>query len=91
MMPAGAVEACVIIDDVELERAGDAGRWFKKAMGGGEGAAKELAELRCWCPAPLAYGDGGANADVGVGTGVFWLDEAAAESVGCFAAPTSPV
>lgn len=40
---------CVTTDDVELERAGDDGRLLtKEAVGGGEGAEKELAELRCW-------------------------------------------
>jgi hypothetical protein len=42
------VDACVTIDDVELERAGEDGRALltKDAAGGGDGAANELAELR---------------------------------------------
>lgn len=51
--PPGAAEACVMIDEVELDRAGDEGRWFTKvAAGGGEGAAKELLESRCRCAPP---------------------------------------
>lgn len=39
----------VAIEDVEFERVGDEGRWeAREAEGGGEGAVKELAELRCW-------------------------------------------
>ena len=46
--PDGAVEACVTIDDVEFDRAGDDGRApTKAAAGGGEGAVKELAEFLC--------------------------------------------
>jgi len=72
LMTAGAVDACVTMDDVEFDRAGDDGRPLTKAAaGGGDGAAKELAESRCRCCAPLGNGDGGANSDVGVGTGVF--------------------
>lgn len=67
----GAVEAWVIIEDVELERAGDEGRWLTNDAAGGEAAVMELVESRClWCD-PLGKGDGGANTDVGVGTGVF--------------------
>lgn len=60
--PVGAVDVCVIMEDVELDLAGELGRWFTKvAAGGGEGAAKELMESRCRCCEPLGNGDGGAN------------------------------
>ena len=59
-------------DEVEFDRAGDDGRALtNEAVGGGEGAVNELAELRCWCWAPFGNGDGGANTEVGVGSGVF--------------------
>jgi len=75
-------------DDVEFDRAGEPGRGLIKEAGGGDGAVSELAESRClWCE-PLGNGDGGANTDVGVGTGVFWFDEAAPED---FGGPSSPV
>ena len=47
--PVGTVEDCVAIDDAELERAGDAGLWppYVVVEAGGEGAVKELDELRC--------------------------------------------
>lgn len=58
----GAVEFCVMTDDVELDRAGDEGRWLTKAAaGGGDGAVNELIESRCRCCDPLRNGDGGAN------------------------------
>ena len=50
------LEACVAIDDVEFDRAGDVGRTLVNEpvavpvpvpVGGGEGAANELAEFRC--------------------------------------------
>ena len=43
---------------------------------------KELDEFRWWCCPPLGKGDGGAKPAVGVGTGVFWLEETA-DSEGC--------
>lgn len=58
----GAVELCVMTDEVEFDRVGDDGRWLAKAAaGGGDGAAKELVESRCRCWEPLGKGDGGAN------------------------------
>lgn len=46
--PVGAVEVCVIMEDVELDLAGELGRWLTKAAaGGGDGAAKELMESLC--------------------------------------------
>ena len=69
------LEDCVAIEEVEFERAGDVGRTLVKdavaetvPVGGGDGAANELAEFRCWWP--CGKGDGGANTAVGVGTGV---------------------
>lgn len=81
--PGGAaVELCVMIDEVELDLVGDDGRWLAKAAaGGGEGAAKELVESRCRCWDPLGKGDGGANWEVGVGTGVFCDDDATASAL----------
>ncbi len=70
----GMVDACVTMDDVELDRVGEDGRLLaKEAVGGGDGAVNELAEFRCWwwCTPLPVYGDGGAKTDVGVGTGVF--------------------
>lgn len=77
--PVGAAEACVMIDDVELDRVGDVGLWTNVAVVrvGGDGAVRELAESRCRWWAPLGKGEGGAKTDVGVGTGVFWLDDTA--------------
>lgn len=47
--PVGTDEDCVAIDDVELERVGDAGRCDPAgAVAGGDGAVNELAEFRCW-------------------------------------------
>jgi len=90
--PAVAVDVCVRIDDAEFERAGDDGRALTKEAAGGEGAAKEPAESRCRCCAPLGKGDGGANTDVGVGTGVFWLDDTAVSEAACrLEAGVSPV
>jgi hypothetical protein len=46
-----AVEAWVVTEEVLFERAGDEGRILTKeaeVVGGGEGAANELAEFRCW-------------------------------------------
>lgn len=41
-------ETCVAIEDVEFDRAGDDGRALTNdVVGGGDGAAKEVAELRC--------------------------------------------
>jgi len=47
--PVGAAEACVMIDDVELDRVGDVGLWTNVAVvsAGGDGAVRELAESRC--------------------------------------------
>lgn len=60
--PVGAVDVCVITDEVEFDLAGELGRWLTKAAaGGGDGAAKELIESRCRCCEPLGNGDGGAN------------------------------
>lgn len=40
----------------------------------------------------MGKGDGGANTDVGVGIGVFWVDETAVpEMTVCLCGPTSPV
>lgn len=48
-----AADACVVTDDVLFDRAGDDGlRLTKEAVVGGEGAANELAEFRCWCETP---------------------------------------
>lgn len=45
----GMGDACVATDDVELDRAGDAGRCeAADTDAGGEGAVKELPEFRCW-------------------------------------------
>jgi hypothetical protein len=33
------------MEDAEFERAGEEGRWL---IAGGDGAVKELPELRCW-------------------------------------------
>lgn len=92
---AGTVEvcvACVAMEDVELDRAGDDGRWEKVVVvAGGDGAVKELDELRCWWCEPLGNGDGGAKAVVGVGVGVFWFDEVPAVVLFVLAAPTSPL
>lgn len=44
----GTEDDCVATDDVEFDLAGEAGRWaITVANVGGEGAVKELAELRC--------------------------------------------
>lgn len=64
-------EICVAMDDVEFDRAGEDGRALINGVGafaGGEGAAKELVELRCWWPG--GKGDAGPMTEVGVGTGV---------------------
>lgn len=67
-----ACDGCVTIDEVEFERAGEDGRWLtNEAAAGGEGAVIELAESRCRWWDPFGKGEGGANTDVGVGTGVF--------------------
>jgi len=43
----GTAEFCVMIEEVELERAGDEGRALtKEAAAGGDGAASEPAESR---------------------------------------------
>lgn len=60
---------------------------------GGDGAVRELWESRWrW---PLGKGDGGAKMEVGVGTGVFWLEPAAATAAAAarpiFGGPSSPV
>lgn len=90
-----ACDGCVTIDDVEFDRAGDDGRWLTNEASeaaGGDGAVRELPESRCrWCD-PFGNGDGGANTDVGVGTGVFWFDETAVpDTTLVFFGPTSPV
>lgn len=70
--PVGTEEDCVAIEDVEFERVGDDGRCnVEVAEAGGEGAANELAELRCWWCEPLGKGEGGAKLVVGVAVGVF--------------------
>lgn len=77
-------------EEVELDRAGDVARGLTKdaVTVGGDGAVRELAESRClWCE-PFGNGEGGANTEVGVGTGVFWLDAAAREDRW---GPSSPV
>lgn len=44
----GTDEACVAMDDAELDLAGDDGRCETNVVdAGGDGAVKELAELRC--------------------------------------------
>ena len=68
--PVGTEEGWVAIEDVEFERVGDDGRCnVGGTEPGGEGAAIELAELRCCCK-PLGKGEGGAKLVVGVGVGV---------------------
>lgn len=53
---------------------------------------KELAEFLWWCWDPLGNGEGGAKTEVGVGTGVFWVDETAVpDRIGCLCVGTSPV
>lgn len=43
------IEIDVAIDEVEFDRVGEAGRPpTNEVVAGGEGAAKEVAELRCW-------------------------------------------
>ena len=93
MTPVGnAAEETVAIDDVELDRAGDVGLTVtNEAAGGGDGAVKELAESRWRCCDP-AKGEGGAKRDVGVGAGVFWLEEMAVPgTTGCLRLGTSPM
>ena len=94
MTPDGAVDDTVTTEDVEFDRAGDAGRMLTKdAVGGGDGAVKELAESRWRCCEPW-NGEGGANTDVGVAIGVFWDDEdpmAGIGTDGCLADGTSPL
>jgi hypothetical protein len=47
MTPVGTVEDCVIMEDVELDLAGDDGRTLtNEAAAGGDGAVSELAESR---------------------------------------------
>jgi hypothetical protein len=90
--PVCDAEACAAIVEFEFGRAGDSARGLtnEAVTVGGEGAVSELAESRClWCE-PFGNGDGGANTAVGVGTGVFWLDTAAADPEG-FWGPSSPV
>lgn len=49
----GAVEDCVITDEVELDLVGDDGRWLTNvAAGGGEGAVNEFIESRWRCCEP---------------------------------------
>lgn len=56
--------------------------------GGGEGATDRLEEVRWW---PERKGDGGAMAEVGVGSGVLWAEAVALLMVGCLAVGVSPV
>lgn len=43
------LEDCVAMEEVEFDRVGDGGRApAKEPVAGGEGAANELAEFRCW-------------------------------------------
>lgn len=87
----GAADETVTTDEVELERAGDDGRMLTNdAVGGGDGAVNELAESRWRCCEPWK-GDGGAKTDVGVGTGVFWLEDDAVPVKLCFDDKSSPV
>lgn len=73
--PVGTDDGCVAIDDVEFDLVGDGGRWEAGSNeAGGDGAANELAELRCWGCEPLGNGDGGAKLVVGVGVGVFCVE-----------------
>jgi hypothetical protein len=56
-----AAEACVVTDEVELDRAGDDGRMLTneaELVGGGEGAANEPPEFLCWWKPP-GKGEGG--------------------------------
>lgn len=47
--PEGTNDDCVATDEAELDLVGDEGRCEAAAAdAGGEGAANELAELRCW-------------------------------------------
>lgn len=42
-------EDCVAMEDVEFDRVGDGGRALTNdPVAGGDGAANELAEFRCW-------------------------------------------
>jgi hypothetical protein len=79
-----------MVEAFELDRAGDAARGLTKdaVTIGGDGAVRELAESRCLWWEPFGNGDGGANTEVGVGTGVFWFDEAGTAG---FGGPSSPV
>ena len=44
-----AADACVVTEDVLFDRAGEDGLMLtKEAVVGGDGAANELAEFRCW-------------------------------------------
>ena len=47
MTPGGAAEDCVTIDEVEFDRAGEAGLGLTNVAAGGEGAVIELAESLC--------------------------------------------
>lgn len=71
----GTTDACVMTEEVELDLAGDDGRWLtNEAASDGDGAVNELLDSRCrW---PLWKGDGGANCEVDVGIGVFCVDDA---------------
>ena len=87
----GTVDVWVAIEDAELDLAGEEGRGGAVDVdAGGEGAVKELTELRCWCCDPLGKGDGGANVVVGVGCGVLWFDDDVAAGTD-FGGPTSPL
>lgn len=77
------------IEEAELDRAGDPARALTNDAGGGEGAVSELVESRClWC-GPFGNGEGGAKTEVGVGAGVFWLEDTPVPEG--FGGPSSPV
>lgn len=83
-------EDCVAMEDVEFDRVGDGGRALtKEPVAGGDGAANELAEFRCWWLG--GKGEGGAKAAVGVGTGVGWLEGPTPAEDGVFPAISSPL
>ncbi len=75
-----------------MERAGEVARGLTKDavdVVGGDGAVRELPESRCRWWEPFGKGEGGAKTEVGVGTGVFWLETVPA--AGGFWGPSSPV
>lgn len=62
LMTDGTAEDWVATEDVEFDLAGEDGRCEARLVdGGGDGAAKELVEPRCWLEGPDVNGDGGAK------------------------------